>query len=446
MSTNTNDKFEFELGPTGLYDMEEILDQKTLKTEINYDREYESAALPGNKVRRIELQFTSQDWHGFAWNHITRVYIPKGYQPNGNVGIIGTNLEFNQPGNEREFLPNTTINTESEYTEATAIKLGIPIMLFLTPGEEINGMHESDLMGFSMLKMAETNDLTWSGYYAIAKSYLRAITLMQSLPDVRAEKAVLLGCSKRGGGVCIAAGVDPNRIAGVMATCYPGGNHLNTMALKYYSFGPDIGGPAEEHIGPGYQPAKNQLRALNNPLGFKNLMAFDPYLWRDQIKPAYLVAIGTNDEFYGLGSPNEMMEQMQGDKAFLAVDNLPHSWVSEKHLAAWRMWLARAFYGRSIPDIAVTTSKSEKALSIKAKITGKPTIEHVRLFYAYNTTTDWRFSTWQHADMREAEGQYHGKLDRKPDEHLAYYVEVGHTGTGGLGYVSSLVEILRFDH
>lgn len=33
------------------------------------------------------------------------------------------------------------------------------------------------------------------------------------------------------------------------------------------------------------------------------LMHFDPYLWRDRIKAAYLVALGTNDEFFALGAP-----------------------------------------------------------------------------------------------------------------------------------------------
>jgi hypothetical protein len=46
-----------------------------------------------------------------------------------------------------------------------------------------------------------------------------------------------------------------------------------------------------------FQPPKVQLRTLNNPVGFAYLMAFDPYLWRDQIQAAYLVANGTKDEF-----------------------------------------------------------------------------------------------------------------------------------------------------
>lgn len=59
----------------------------------------------------------------------------------------------------------------------------------------------------------ETGDLTWNGYYPIAMAYLRAITLMHALPGVRTERAVLMGCSKRGVAVSIATGVDPDRVA-----------------------------------------------------------------------------------------------------------------------------------------------------------------------------------------------------------------------------------------
>ena len=95
-----------------------------------------------------------------------------------------------------------------------ALDPNIPIMIFSTPDEEMDDMDESDLMGFGMQKMMETGDLPWSGYYAIAKSYLRAITPMQILPDIRAKKAVLLGCSKRGLAESICAGADPGRVAG----------------------------------------------------------------------------------------------------------------------------------------------------------------------------------------------------------------------------------------
>jgi PhoPQ-activated pathogenicity-related protein len=438
-------RYEFHLGPAALYDMDEIQDESTLEIETIQDTLEESQARAGKRLRLIRLRFTSQNWHGFHWKHRANIYIPENYRPGGNVGIIGTSRAFYEPGNEREFIPGTDLRTESEYAEGTAIDLGIPIMIFVTPDEDLDGMDESDLMGFAMLKMLESGDLTWSGYYAIAKSYLRALTLMNSHPDIQAQKAVLLGCSKRGSAVSICTGVDPERIAGIMATCYPGGNHLNMMALKYYNYGPDIDGPFEERTGPGFQPAKLLLRAVNHPIGFGNLMAFDPYLWRDRIQAAFLVTIGTNDEFYGLGTPNEMMEHLQGDKAFLAIDNLPHTWVSQKHLAAWRMWLMHSFQGRNIPQVEMRSESTERSLNVSAKVVFDGVFDHIKLYYAYNQVNDWRFARWESQDMTRRNGEYKGLLQRKPREHLAYYVEVGHSGPGGLGYVSSLVETLRFD-
>ena len=434
----------FPVGPASLFNMDEILDENTLEIEISQDDIIESQVRPGKRVRVIRLSFTSSNWHGFIWTHRAHIYVPDGYKSDGKVGIIGVKWDFFEEGSERASIPETGDSTEAEYAEGTALDLGIPIMIFAVPGEDINGMHESDLMGYAALKLVETGDLTWYGYYPIIKAYLRAITLLHSFPEIKAEKAVLYGCSKRGHAICSATGVDPKRVAGVMATCYPGGNHLYNIVLKFTQFGPDIGGPFEEHTGPGYQPAAELLRAVNNPIGLKTLSVFDPYIWRDNIEASYLVAIGTNDEFYGLGASNEMMSQFQGDKAFLAVDNLPHSWVSQKHLIAWRMWLAHTFYGRVIPKVDVHLKRAESTLHIEARVESVTSIQAVKLFYAYNETTDWRFATWSPVPMKMEGTHYSAELDIKKGTTLAYYVEVEDRDKNGKGLISSLIDSI--DH
>jgi PhoPQ-activated pathogenicity-related protein len=376
------------------------------------------------------------------WKHEAHIYLPPQYESDGNIGIIGTACEFFQADSEREFIPETGRHTETEYAEGTALDLNMPIIIFAVPGEDFNGMHESDLMGYANQKLFETGDLTWNGYYPIIKAYLRAITLGHSIPEIGAERAVLFGCSKRGHSVCNAAGVDPERVAGIVAACYPGGNHLYQIAMKFAQFGPDLGGPLEDHSGPGYQPASVLLRAFNTPLGLRVLSAFDPYLWRDQIKACYLVAIGTNDEFYGLGSPNEMIQQFNGDKAFLAVDNLPHSWVSEKHLVAWRMWLLHTFYGRNIPVIKLEQERSDTSLQIRAGIESTTDIRNVRAYYAYNPLNDWRFAKWSSVKATQQGNVYSSELKLREKESLAFYVEVEDFDKGSRGLVSSLVSIL----
>lgn len=435
-----------DVGPAKYFDMKEILDESTLNAVVASDRVVPSAARPGKRVRIIELSFTSQHWKELVWKHPARIYVPEDYQGGGNAGIIGTERQvFDKPDWNRRTIPGTRLNTEAEYAEGTAIDLGMPIMIFANPAEDYLGMGESDFMGYAMKKALETRDLTWNGYYPITKSYLRAITLLHSLPGVRTERAVLMGCSKRGYGVSIATGVDPDRVAGIMATCYPGGNTLYFVAKKFAEFGPGVGGPSVEkwgkREGPGFQPAEEVLRGINNPIGFQMLTHFDPYLWRNKIRSSYLVALGTNDEFFALGSPNSMLREMGGDKAFLAVDNLQHSWVSAKHLAAWRMWLAHTFLGRTIPGIEAKGAVEGGKLVVTAKVASAAPPVGVRLFYSYNPmSADWRGAKWDSMVMTGGQGAYTVRLPLRDGQKLAYYVEVEDAGKGGPGYVSSLVE------
>ena len=196
--------------------------------------------------------------------------MPDGYAGGGGAGIIGTERRFFDTARgsyPRHTVPGTKLDTESEYAEATALDLGLPIMIFSNPAEDYWGMGESDLTGYTLKKALETEDPTWFGYYPIVKAYLRAITLMASIPGVQTERAVISGCSKRGFSVSIATGIDPDRIAGVMATCYYGGNTMYFIAKKFAEFGPGVGGPSVARAGPGYQPPDVLLRTLNSPFG-----------------------------------------------------------------------------------------------------------------------------------------------------------------------------------
>ncbi|VWB59597.1 hypothetical protein BLA13014_02649 [Burkholderia aenigmatica] len=430
------------LGPAPFFDMAELLDESTLAPEIVSDGVRDSRHRAGRRVRVIELTFTSQQWHGLVWRHPARIYVPDGYDGDGAAGIIGTERQCFEPGEwARRVIPGTTLDTEGEYAEGTALDLGMPIMIFANPADCPFGLDESDFTGYALKKMLETGDLTWNGYYPIAKAYLRAITLLHSLAGIGTKRAVLLGHSKRGVGVAIASGADPDRVAGVMVCGYHGGNNLYHLATKFAEFGPHVAGPSESRAGPGFQGAETMLRALNNPVGFRMLMHFDPYLWRDRIKAAYLVALGTNDEFFALGAPNSMMTEMPGDKAYLAIDNVRHSWVSTKHLAAWRMWLARTFAGRRVPRMPVVRHETAgDRLAVAARVEPEH-VSGVRLFHAFHPVSqDWRSATWQSTPMAARDGEWHAALNLRAGHNLAWYVEVEHDGAGGPGYVSSLVQ------
>lgn len=434
-----------DVGPARFFDMQTVRDESTLDTTIHKDQVRDSIVRPGKQVRIIELGFTSQHWKGLEWKHPARIYVPQDYLGDGNAGIIGTERQFfDEPHWPRHKIPNTGQDTEAQYAEATAIDLNMPIMLFANPPQDYWGLSESDMTGYALKKMLETGDLTWNGYHPIAMSYLRAITVMHSLPSVRTQRAVLLGCSKRGQAVSVTTGIDPDRVAGVMATCHFGGNTLNFLAKKFAEFGPSVGGPDTPRAGPGFQPAEQLLRNLNNPVGLQMLVHYDPYMWRDSIRSSFLVAVGTNDEFFALGTPNSMLREMKGDKAFLAIDNLRHSWVSSKHLAAWRMWLAHTFRGREVPRVNATARVQGRELSVQATVEAASPPVGVKLYYAYNPhLADWRQAKWSSVEMFSSDGtasRYAAQLPLREGQRLAYYVEVEDIGKGGPGYISSLIE------
>ena len=434
-----------DIGPAKYFDMKKILDESTLDTAIVKDRVLPSKVRPGKNVRVIELKFTSQNWHGMVWRHPARIYVPDGYKGGGNAGIFGTGrLFFDDPASPGHTIPGTQLNTEEQFAEATAIDLDLPIMIFSDPPEDFQGMDENDLMGFALKKLIATGDFTWDGYSAIATGYLRAITLLHSLPGVQAERAVLTGCSKRGVAVGLATGIDPARVAGVMTACYQGGNQLYALARKFAEFGPDVRGPARQRTGPGFQPAESVLRSLNNPIGLEYLSHFDPYMWRNNMKSNYLVTLGTNDEFFALGAANSMQKEMSGNRAFLAIDNTPHMSISQKHLAAWRMWLAHTFLNRSIPTVEAKGVADADQLVVSAKLNMQTQLVGVKLFYSYNqVTSDWRAAKWQSMPMSSSDGGYSARLPIKDGKKIGYYVEVEDTGVGGTGYVSSLEEIFE---
>ncbi len=433
------------IGPASYFDLDEIKDHSTLDVEIKQDKVIDSQSRQGEKVRVIKLSFTSQNWHGSSWRHPATIYVPANYQGDGNVGIIATNKDFLDANIKyRKTIPETALNTQTEYGEATAIDLNIPIMIFPNPPTLIFDKDESDLMGYGIQMAIKTLDLSWLGYVPIATSYLRAITLLETIEGVNAKKAVIMGCSKRGFASSIATGVGDDRLAGIMATCYYGGNILYDIMRKFESLGTGIGGPSVKREGPAFQPADKLLAKVNQPAGYLATMAFDPYIWKKKITTPYFVALGTNDQFYGLGAPNAMMSELESDKAFLYVDNVDHTWVSRKHLHSWRTWLAHVFYDRKLPKIKVETQTNGPTLSVVADVSSPNTLKNVRLYYSVNRSLDWRSAKWEFKSMERVNGRFEAELEKVVGKNLAYYVEVeDFHDKGGLGYVSSLVQINR---
>jgi hypothetical protein len=69
---------------------------------------------------------------------------------------------------------------------------------------------------------------------------------------------------------------------------------------------------------------------------------------------------------------------------------------------------------------------------------------HVRLYYSYSHSHDWRSSKWDHKEMELVSNQYRSRLEAVPDSHLALYAEVEFEVMGEPAFLSSLVTVLPY--
>ncbi|MEU1387781.1 MULTISPECIES: PhoPQ-activated protein PqaA family protein [unclassified Nonomuraea] len=419
------------VGPADLFDLAAIQDPDTLHVIVTSDVIHEG-------VRTISLSFTSQEWHGTTWRHPARVYVPEHRTGHGCAGIVSTEADlWTNPDHERARVPETGRPTEAEYARATAVSLGIPVMIYATPPDL--GMNESDLNGYANRKLFETGDFTWYGYYPIAVSHLRAAALLRSLPGLGAHRSVILGHSKRGLGAAILTGLDTDLVAGIMTTGTNGMNMLEATTRKYAQLGPDVAGPSARRGGLGFQTADAQLRMFNNPLGFETIKRFDPYFWRESITLPWFVVNGTNDPFFAV-DVTQTMRHAQGPTTVLAVDNVGHTWVSQKILEAWRMWLAHLAAGRAVPGLEVTAEREAGHLAVRLRACGPVTA--ARLVTATNRGDDWRSVPWSTTTLAAVgPGRHEGLIALPEDDNLAWYVEAETGDPTGRGFVSNAVRI-----
>ena len=69
---------KIELPPANVFDMEEIRNPDTLDLKIISDEIVPVSESGSKRVRRIELEFFSQNWGEEAIRHLASVYLPVG--------------------------------------------------------------------------------------------------------------------------------------------------------------------------------------------------------------------------------------------------------------------------------------------------------------------------------------------------------------------------------
>jgi hypothetical protein len=365
------------LPPANAFNMVEMRNPDTLDLKILADELVPSSLGNMETVRRIHLEFFSQNWGGEDVRHLAKVYLPAGGIADSKRGMA----VINQGGSSNSA---EGFDLEQEYGAITAMKLGIPSMLLQSnmPGDHWGVKGQGPVRRYTAAKFFETGDPNWIHWIALAKIYMRAMTVLEKLEDVRATQFVLAGSSKRAQSIWIAAAVD-ERIRGIVAIARPG-NFLHLIQTHNPSPGalPNPDGARRIHEGWKYEYMAH-IEDMYTTRGYEYMAYIDPYQFLSRVKVPVMYLIGTNDNLFNSFDDHGFYPFYEGDKSFAYVPNYSHGMGTVTHAQAYRAWAAHCFWGRPTTSVTALESVDQSALNISAIVKSKAEVTSVRLYYCF---------------------------------------------------------------
>ncbi|HIL70414.1 MAG TPA: hypothetical protein EYG38_11270, partial [Verrucomicrobia bacterium] len=320
--------------PANVFDMAEMQDADTLDLKILADEILSASKDSVDPIRRIQLEFFSQNWGGEDVRHLAKVYLPVGGIAESKKGLA----VINQGGSSNV---KDGFDIEREYGALTALKLGIPSMLLQSnmPGDHWGVTGQGPIRRYTAAKFFETGDPNWIHWIALAKIYMRAMTALGELEDVQATQFVLAGSSKRAQSIWIVAAAD-DRVRGIVPIARPG-NFLHLMQTHNSTPGalPDPEAIRNNHSGSKHEYMAH-IEDMYTTRGYEYMAYIDPYQFLSRVSVPVMCLIGTNDRLFNSFDDHGFYPFYQGDKSFAYVTNYGHGMATPEHVRAYRAWAA----------------------------------------------------------------------------------------------------------
>ena len=362
------------LPPANVFDMAVMRDASTLGLKIVSDEIQTVKGASAYKVRYIELEFLSQNWGGEDVRHIAKVYLPASgiAEDKRGLAVINQGVSSNEADG---------FDLEYEYGALTAIKLGIPAMLLTSnmPGDHWGVTGAGPIRRYTAAKFFETGDANWIHWIALAKVYMRAMTALNSLEGIEADKFVLAGSSKRAQAIWIVAATD-DRVRGLVTIARPG-NFIHLLTDRFKGVLPNPNNIRTDHTGSKHEYLAH-LEDMYTTRGYEYMAYIDPYQFLSRVNVPIKYLIGTNDNLFDSFDDHGFYPFYQGDKSFAYVPNYSHGMGTKAHAMAYRAWAAHCFWDRPTTKLTALEEVKRNGITVRAIVQSKADIVAVSLRYS----------------------------------------------------------------
>lgn len=364
--------------------------------------------------RVVQLQVTSQKWHGIVWKHAVEVYEPAKLMFRNHALLFVTGGSTPRPPKADDI--------------ATGLKLATlcgarVVMLHQVPNQPLfDGRKEDDLITETWLRYIESGDESWPLLFPMVKSAVRTMDAIQALAkeewDTSIDGFVITGASKRGWTSWLTPVVDKR----VVATAPIVIDVLNFRAQMKHQL--DTWGKFSEQIID--YTSKNLVRGpeeRESPRERHLRRMMDPYTYRRQLNLPKLLIVGTNDRYWVNDAMNLYWDDLSGQKYIRQVPNAGHGLEGgrEEALTTLGVFFRHVCSGHPLPKLTWKFSEAPNQFTLTA--TSEPAAANVRLWVARSDDADFRDARWESSDLKCVNGTATGTVDRPAGGHVALFAE-----------------------
>ncbi|MEK7467344.1 MAG: PhoPQ-activated protein PqaA family protein [Planctomycetota bacterium] len=377
------------------------------------------------------LRLTSQTWQGMKWRHWMHVIKPAkiSHPDQALLVIAGGRSRKEEPG------PNSM---EVGLLRDIAIRTGsIIAVVGQIPNQPIfDGKSEDEIIAYTFQQFLETKDESWPALLPMTKAAMRAMDATQAFAkeryDIKLEKFVVTGASKRGWTTWLTAAFD-NRVEAIAPMVIDTLNFERQMPLQLESFG-----KFSEQI-KDYTELDLPKR-MQTEEGKRLVQLIDPYAYLDKLTMPKLIVLGTNDRYWPVDAAKMYFGDLKGEKHIHEVPNAGHG------LGAGVIEAVTAFY------LDVLDRKARPNYAWKTAVTGEESVTtltatdlpvKVELWTATSASRDFRDAKWSGEVIPGDDGRWEARVKLPEKGFAAYHLRMTFEGSAGQEYaLSTNVEVI----
>lgn len=253
------------------------------------------------------LQLTSQTWRTNVWRHDLRVVVPPTLRNPQSAFLL-----ISGDGSGSSSLALVKLLAERAGAVAAVVTR--------VPNQPLFGRKEDALIAYTFDHYLQSGDPSWPLLFPMAKSAVRAMDALQEFAQkerqVKIEKFVLAGASKRGWTTWLTAAVDP-RVQAIAPMVI---DMLNMKAQTDWAR--KVYGRQSDQIH-DYTDL-NLIEKMGTPPMAKLTEWVDPYSYRARYTLPKLLLLGSNDPYWTVDSLRHYWNDLPEPKLIFQTPNAGH--------------------------------------------------------------------------------------------------------------------------